>query len=528
VRAFNSGAYSSYTNIATTTTGNALNDRVALWRLDGNSNDSVGTNNGSDTNVTYSTSNGVINEGAAFNGSKIDIGNIISGSPNISASAWVKTTAMGTQRVIDQVDSLNGHGQWSLYLNDGVPAFYTERGGQGGGVVSANVAVNDGNWHQVGVSQSGTTYTFYVDGVQMNSVTQGDLISYESDVTAAIGYNRRGGSEYFNGDIDEVGVWNATLSASDFATLYNQVTFSTTTPNAPSGLSGTAVSSSQINLSWTDNSSNENGFNVERSTNGTTWTQVATTTGDVTSYSDTGLSTLTTYYHRVRAFGQGGRYSDYSNVATTTVLSSVAAYWKLDGNSNDAKGSNNGSDTNVSYSTSTGIINEGAGFDGSSSGINVGQMASGLVNVSISAWIKTTASTTNELIAQQRDGTNGLGQWKFEIVNGKVQFYTERGGHGSGAVDGNSFVADGNWHNVGVTQNDSTYTFYVDGVQDGSVTQGDAIAYDTPSGSIGYDRRDGNEYFNGDIDEVGVWNITLSGSDFATLYNSGAGDQYPF
>ncbi|MEZ2146366.1 GLUG motif-containing protein [Bradyrhizobium sp. DN5] len=62
-------------------------------------------------------------------------------------------------------------------------------------------------------------------------------------------------------------VWNATLSAANFATLYNRATFSTTTPAGPSGLGGTAASNSQINLSWTNNATNEDGFNIERSVN---------------------------------------------------------------------------------------------------------------------------------------------------------------------------------------------------------------------------------------------------------------------
>src|SRR4029077_19099293 len=47
-------------------------------------------------------------------------------------------------------------------------------------------------------------------------------------------------------------------------------------PAAPSGLTATAVSSSQINLNWTDNSTNETGFKVERSVNNQTFSQIAT------------------------------------------------------------------------------------------------------------------------------------------------------------------------------------------------------------------------------------------------------------
>ena len=89
---------------------------------------------------------------------------------------------------------------------------------------------------------------------------------------------------------------------------------------APSNLSASAVSSSQIDLSWSDNSSDEDYFNLESSTDGSNFTLLATLGANQTSTSDTGLAASTTYYYRVLA-GNGDGESAYSNVASTTTLS---------------------------------------------------------------------------------------------------------------------------------------------------------------------------------------------------------------
>ena len=91
-------------------------------------------------------------------------------------------------------------------------------------------------------------------------------------------------------------------------------------PNAPSGLAATAVSRTQINLSWTSNSSgSEAGFKIERSSDNVTFTQVATVGSNVTAYSNAGLSRNRTYYYRVRAYNAGGN-SAYSNTASARTL----------------------------------------------------------------------------------------------------------------------------------------------------------------------------------------------------------------
>ena len=87
----------------------------------------------------------------------------------------------------------------------------------------------------------------------------------------------------------------------------------------PTALSASAVSSSQINLSWSNGSTNESGFTVERSANGSTgWSEIADLPAASTSYSDTGLTALTTYYYRVSAYTQPQMISAYASFNATT------------------------------------------------------------------------------------------------------------------------------------------------------------------------------------------------------------------
>jgi hypothetical protein len=91
-----------------------------------------------------------------------------------------------------------------------------------------------------------------------------------------------------------------------------------TPPAAPSSLTATAVSSSQIDLAWVDNASDETGFEIERSLDGTNFAYEATVGANTVTYSDTNaLAPNTTYWYRVRAINGNGA-SDYSNIASDT------------------------------------------------------------------------------------------------------------------------------------------------------------------------------------------------------------------
>jgi plastocyanin len=96
-----------------------------------------------------------------------------------------------------------------------------------------------------------------------------------------------------------------------------------TAPAAPSNLTATGVSSSDIQLTWQDNSNNESGFRIESKTASTAYQLVATSPPNSTGAAVSGLSPSTAYTFHVRANGAAGN-SNFSNEATASTLADTA------------------------------------------------------------------------------------------------------------------------------------------------------------------------------------------------------------
>lgn len=95
-------------------------------------------------------------------------------------------------------------------------------------------------------------------------------------------------------------------------------------PAAPAGLVANAVSSSRIDLRWTDSSTEETGFAVERSSDGgATWAQVAVVGGNVTTHGNTGLAPATSYLYRVRATSAAGASAPSAPAGARTLAAST-------------------------------------------------------------------------------------------------------------------------------------------------------------------------------------------------------------
>jgi hypothetical protein len=95
---------------------------------------------------------------------------------------------------------------------------------------------------------------------------------------------------------------------------FRQVAAKLAIPTAPASLATEALGPTQVDLTWTDQSTNESGFIIERSTDNLNFTQVAALSANTTQYREENLSPSTLYQYRAKAWNSSGN-SAYSNVA---------------------------------------------------------------------------------------------------------------------------------------------------------------------------------------------------------------------
>ncbi|MGC1265311.1 MAG: IPT/TIG domain-containing protein [Candidatus Acidiferrum sp.] len=350
-----------------------------------------------------------------------------------------------------------------------------------------------------------------------------------------------------NGDIAEDKVVTATGSNSATATVtpagawvMQMVTFAagssggdTTPPTAPSNLTATAASSSQINLSWTASTDNVGvtGYYVQRCSGSgcSNFAQVAEVSGTTTTYSDTGLAGSTSYSYRVEATDAVGNLSTFSNTATATTSAStgtpglVAAYDFNAGSGTtvaDVSGNGNtGTIVNATWTTS-GKYGGALSFNGTNAQVTINDAASLHLTtaVTLEAWVNPTTAPTG---------------WQDVIYKAVDNYYLEgcstNGKEPAAGVlltsnaeplaYGSAQLAAGTWTHLAMTYDGTTLKMYVNGTLINSTTQSGTITTSTDALQIGGDTTYG-QYFKGIIDEVRVYNIALTQaqiqSDMAT------------
>lgn len=198
----------------------------------------------------------------------------------------------------------------------------------------------------------------------------------------------------------------------------------------------------------------------------------------------------------------------------------IVAYYKFDGNSNDSVGSANGTDHTITYSNANGIINNGAGFNGTSSYIQVpGQTWTS--TMSISLWVFGTWANGNFIM----DSTAGAA--RTYIWNPAADSNLQVSIHNTAATTFTSILTASAWNHIVFIADGSNVTAYKNGSSFGTQTMS-LSGSQTPTNSYFATDNAQSTFGVTKLDEIGIWNCTLTSAQVTSLYNGGAGLQYPF
>ena len=303
-------------------------------------------------------------------------------------------------------------------------------------------------------------------------------------------------------------------------------------PNSASNVSAIAVTSGKIRVSWTDNSTNETGFKILRSTTpgGPFTALVPNANANDTYYDDSSsLSAGTTYYYQVVATNANGDAAPSPTVSVTTfplfLPAGLVSYWNFDegtgGTAFDLTGSGRNASLNGEFSWDPGYDNQALALHGTGAAISNASVPnspalqfSATDSFTISAWVYRGAdhNAYEAVFAKSRD----IGNYYGIYINAADQWCFRGPG---GDITGTTAPVT-TWTHVAAVQDGAANTrkLYVNGALVGS---GAAQAADG-SGALWIGQ--GNpgtgvaiESFAGIVDEVRVYNRALTATEIPTL-----------
>ncbi len=395
--------------------------------------------------------------------------------------------------------------------------------------VSSTTDVQAETWYHVAATYDGSMIMLYINGVnEANQSYTGDMLPQNSDLLIGASYFNNNIVDYTNGIIDDVQIYNRALSAQEINASYNAGVYrlENNFTSLPAGtypyqayvqdlagnvattgsqnyiVNGVPVVSNVILSSTSGNNLTTDNLTVSFTAtdtdalyNFTDWRKSGTSIAVLNMPFDTNVSSTTT-----------GAVADFSTFANNGTLGGGTA-------------------ANAPTWTSSGKVGGAYSFDGVNDYIQVVNAPS--LNLTsqyaIGFWMKSAGSATYQFIISKSNGGSGGGYEVF-LSGTSLRFSSCNlvGNCAGGYFDlvASGTYNDGNWHYVvAEVQTGSTAKIYVDGTkqaESSTVTQDNiANAYDLFIGARG-----GGSPFNGSIDEVQIYNRSLSAEEISAIYNA--------
>ena len=203
----------------------------------------------------------------------------------------------------------------------------------------------------------------------------------------------------------------------------------------------------------------------------------------------------------------------------------LVVYYMFEGNADDSSGNgNHGTELNgVTYTD--GVIGQAASFDKVDDHIDMGVPLGGYAAVSVFAWVKAIGSQAGNNFIQAAgwyvdDPTGTDGGFHLSITNGYMRSWIIEDKVTYSLLDG-PLVQVGEWYLMGLTWDGSTHRLYLDGVEVASEAYAGTMDISTKNALVASKYRGAglDGFFNGQIDELRIYDRALSESEIQALYD---------
>jgi len=450
--------------------------------------------------------------------------------------AWISTSATNRGEIITKLDPNTAAG-FSLEVVLGRVVFGF--GDTNSGVLTGARTVTDGQWHHVAGTYAFGAAAIYVDGALDTNVTRTAVTNMNSFFHTVIGNcepcNHTNG---LIGQIDEVRIWSTNRAQTDIRATMNEKlignesflqaywrfdegTGTTVADSSGHGNNGDFLSNARWTnstapidqpIALTDSADTTNGFVTlrgrvnPRGVQSFAYFEWGTTTnyGNATTITNVGSGTTTQNVAIVAGHMIPGFTNHFRIVATNTVL-----------------GRGVGADQTIVPPVPDTALT-GLHFDGTNDYVAIPRSISN--DFTIEFWFRSTQVACTNLNWWQ-----GMGLVDAEVAGNSTDFGTSLGngqvlfGIGAGGTSfgdrtiASGFVADGNWHHVAAerVRSNGVFSLYIDGAFVASSNNHSLSLVGSPRITIGM-LQSGVNFFNGDIDEVRLWNTARSSNEIQT------------
>lgn len=503
---------------------------VGYFKLDSNYADSSATALHGTANLVSNTSgiHGLSNTAGFFNGSssKINVQNSNRGISNtISVSLWVKTTtnSVNNEALVSKYDWQNDKG-FILEYKYGYPDIHG-RNGSGSYIQTLNNTgyIADGDWHHVLAVIAENTWEIWVDGVLANTTTSTATVpSLINSQPTSIGSNFSTGVPpwYFGGALDDVRIYSRELRPTEIAYLSNQE-----------------------NNATTQNITGCNSFTSPW--NGNVWTTSGVYTnikygGDVGDSIDIINLQINNVDNSVVSSGnslRGVSNSSYSyqwldcDNGNSLIPGAQDSVFIPTQNGNYALAIANNSclDTsicmNVNWLNNLPPYGNSIFLDGVSNYLEIPNHSSlhSTTNLTLEAWIKPCSVSGTNVIYSKIWCSGNQNSYFFSVEDGKLKWVWYSGGcgasNGTNRYKSTSAIIQTNvWQHVAVVHSPTGVKLFLNGAEVNATLEagsyGNLRASSQPIRTGTYRSLSGNYglYFSGQMDELRVWNQSISNS----------------